>query len=309
MQRRTFIRQSAQVVGAGLLPSISLAGEPGKPGKIRFVFLSDIHVKPGAIPEAGMAKAFHHVQSLKKAVDFIVNGGDCIMDSLEADKASTQTQWDLYHSILKKENSLQVYHCIGNHDVWGWMLKPERPESDRLYGKQWAVEALEMPRRYYSFTKNKWHFIVLDSTQLNPAGGYIAYIDNEQLDWLKQELAANTDKHVCIISHIPILSICAGLFFDRNEENGDLRILRNLMHSDFFVLKKLFLQYPNIRLCLSGHIHLQDEVDYLGIKYYCNGAISGNWWKGPFREFDPAYAVFELYDDGRSAREIVNYGA
>ena len=32
--------------------------------------------------------------------------------------------------------------------------------------------------------------------------------------------------------------------------------------------------------------------------------------EGSVREFDPAYAVFELYDDGRSARDpIVNYGA
>lgn len=309
MKRSTFIRQTAQVIGAGMLPGISLAGETPKPGKIRFAFLSDIHVKPGAVPEEGMAKALHHVQSLRPGVDFIVNGGDSIMDSLEADKASTQTQWDLYNSILKKENSLSVYHCIGNHDVWGWMLKQNRPETDPLYGKQWAVETLAMPKRYYSFGRRNWHFIVLDSTQLNPAGGYIAYIDAEQLDWLKGELAAHTDKHICIISHIPILSICAGLFFDKNEENGDLKILRNLMHSDFFVLKKLFLQYPNIRLCLSGHIHLQDEVDYLGIKYYCNGAISGNWWKGKFREFDPAYAVVELFDDGRSSRQIINYGA
>ena len=79
------------------------------------------------------------------------------------------------------------------------------------------------------------------------------------------------------------------------------------MHSDFLDLKKLFAKYPNIKVCLSGHIHLQDEVDYLGIKYYCNGAISGNWWKGAFQEFNPAYAVIELFDDGTSKRTITEY--
>jgi hypothetical protein len=54
--------------------------------------------------------------------------------------------------------------------------------------KQWVVETLEMPKRYYSFTKNKWHFIVLDSTQLNPEGGYIAYIDPEQLTGCNKNL-------------------------------------------------------------------------------------------------------------------------
>lgn len=307
MKRSTFLQNTAAAIGCTLLPTINFVNENEKPGKIRFAFLTDIHVKPDAIAEAGMAKAFQHAQSFKPQVDFIINGGDSIMDSLEADKQKTQTQWDLFHSILQKENSLPIYHCIGNHDVWGWFIKNDKPEADNLYGKQWAVETLQLIKRYYSFTKGKWHFIVLDSTQLNPAGGYIAYIDPEQLDWLKLELEKTKDKFICIVSHIPILSICSGLFFDKTETNGDLKIQRNLMHTDFISLKKIFLKYPNIKVCLSGHIHLQDEVDYLGIKYYCNGAVSGNWWKGSFQEFAPAYAVFELLNDGTSFRKMVEY--
>jgi len=308
MKRKSFLQTSAAVIGSTFLPSLSFASDSeNKKQPLRFVFISDIHVKPGAIPEAGMAKALNHIQQHQK-VDFIINGGDCIMDSLEADKTKTQTQWDLYKSILKKNNSLPVYHTIGNHDVWGWFIKQDRPEADKLYGKVWAVETLEMKKRFYSFSQGKWHFIVLDSTQLNPAGGYIGKIDEEQMAWLQSELAAvPADKFICIVSHIPILSICAGLFFDKNEANGDLKIQRNLMHSDFLTLKKIFVKYPNIKVCLSGHIHLQDEVDYLGIKYYCNGAISGNWWSGAFQEFDPAYAVIELFDDGSSKRTMTKY--
>jgi 3',5'-cyclic-AMP phosphodiesterase len=307
MKRKDFIQNTAAVIGGSMLPSISFAKENEKHGKIRFAYLTDTHVKPDAIAEAGMAKAFHHAQSLKPEVDFIINGGDSIMDSLEADKQKTQTQWDLFHSILKNENSLPIYHCIGNHDVWGWFIKNDKPDADKLYGKQWVAQTLQLPKRYYSFSRDKWHFIILDSTQLNPAGGYIAYIDPEQLDWLQQELEQTKDKFICIVSHIPILSICAGLFLEKTEANGDLRILRNLMHTDFLSLKKIFLKYPNIKICLSGHIHLQDELDYLGIKYYCNGAVSGNWWKGSFQEFAPAYAVIDLYNDGTSARRMIEY--
>ena len=165
-----------------------------------------------------------------------------------------------------------------------------------------------MKYRYYSFSKDKWHFIVLDSTQLNPAGGYIGKIDEEQLAWLQTELASvPKENFICIVSHIPILSICAGLFFDKTEANGDLKIQRNLMHSDFLSLKKIFNNYPNIKACISGHIHLQDELNYLGIKYYCNGAVSGNWWKGSFQEFAPAYAMLEFYTDGTSKRYMQNY--
>lgn len=306
MKRKVFLQTSAAVIGSSLLPSLSFAGE-AKKKPVRFAHLTDIHVKPGSIPETGMAKAFQHVQQLKTKVDFIINGGDAIMDALEADKAKTQTQWDLFKSILQKENSLPIYHTIGNHDVWGWFIKGEKPDKDRLYGKQWVQDILEM-KRYYSFAKGNWHIIVLDSTQLNPAGGYIGKLDESQLEWLQQELATvSVDKFICIVSHIPVLSICSGLFFDKTETNGDLLIKRNLMHTDFLALKKIFVKYPKIRVCISGHIHLQDEVEYLGIKYYCNGAVSGNWWKGSFQEFAPAYAVMELHEDGTSKRTMIKY--
>lgn len=306
MNRSTFLRSSALLMGSGILSSASTIERVAE-NPIRFAHLSDIHVKPGIDPERGMAKAFRHVQSLKNPVSFIINGGDAIMDALEADKQKTQQQWGVFNQILKAENSLPIYHTIGNHDVWGWFNK-EINKDEPLYGKIWAQEELGLKERYYSFTKDKWHFIVLDSTQLNPAGGYIARIDEPQLAWLEAELEkVPSSQFICIVSHIPILSICAGLFFNKNEANGDLKIQRNLMHSDFFQLKQLFLKHPNIKVCIGGHIHLQDELEYLGVKYYCNGAVSGGWWKGPYQEFEPAYAVMELFDDGLSKRTMVNY--
>ena len=71
--------------------------------------------------------------------------------------------------------------------------------------------------------------------------------------------------------------------------------------------KNLFYQYKNVKLCLSGHIHLQDEVEYLGVKYLCNGAVSGNWWEGNYQEFPPAYAVVDLYEDGSVQSEYKPY--
>ena len=309
MNRKSFIKNvSAAVTGAGLLP-LQAESSIAKKKSIRFAHLTDIHVKQGDIPETGMARAFHHVQSLSPKVEFIINGGDAIWDALEADKQKTQQQFQLYKTIRHKENSLPVHHCIGNHDVWGWFVKNDDTiKQDNLYGKHWAVEEFGIPARHYSFTKGKWKFIVLDSTQLNAAGGYIGKLDEDQFYWLEAELKSTpASQFICMVSHIPILSICAGLFFDKNEPNGDFKIQRNLMHSDFLQIKKLFIQYPNIRACISGHIHLQDELTYLGIKYYCNGAVSGNWWKGTFQEFAPAYAVMELFDDGSSKRTFYNY--
>ncbi|MES2416745.1 MAG: metallophosphoesterase [Bacteroidota bacterium] len=307
MKRTDFIKSGLLAAGLAVLPDTILANDKPAKRSFRFAFMSDIHVKPGEVPERGMLKAIQHIQNLKPEVDFIINGGDSIMDALAATKESTQKQWALYHEVMRKANKLPVYSTIGNHDVYGW-FKKESDGTESLYGKDWAVKELKMPARYYRFEKGKWDFIVLDSTQLNPLGGYIGKIDEAQMEWLEEQLSMlNKDRFVAIISHIPILSICAGLFFNKTEANGDLMIKRNLMHSDFLTLKTLFNQHPNIKTCLSGHVHLQDEVHYHGVKYYCNGAICGNWWSGAFQEFDPAYAVFEFFDDGSCSREMINY--
>ncbi len=169
MKRKEFLRSGLAAAGISMLPGALTAQSSSAKKSFRFAFISDIHVKPGAIPEAGMSKAIKHVQNLEPKADFIINGGDCIMDALEATKESVQKQWDLYHSIMASTNKLMVYPCIGNHDVYGWFQKAP-DTTDLLYGKNWALKELKMTERYYHFKKGKWNFVVLDSTQNNPAG-------------------------------------------------------------------------------------------------------------------------------------------
>ena len=306
MERKSFIINTAAAFGAGLLP-FTTNKIVSKKIEFTVAFMSDVHVFPGEIPEKGLAKALVHINDNQHKIDFIINGGDAIMDSLKADKEYTALQWNLYKTILKNNNNLPIHHTIGNHDIWGWFL-PEPPVADPLYAKNWVVDTLKMPNRFYSFSHKNWKFIILDSTQQNPAGGYIARLDKEQMEWLTGELKSTPENEfICIVSHIPLLSICAGLYFNKTEENGDLKIQRNLMHTDFLELQKLFSNHKNIKACFSGHIHMQDEIHYFGIPYYCNGAICGNWWKGAFNNFEPAYARFDFSKDGVVKRTIVNY--
>jgi 3',5'-cyclic AMP phosphodiesterase CpdA len=306
MKRRNFIGNlSALSLATTLTSSPVLASSAKRKRVMKVAWMSDIHVKPTEAAETGMRKAIKHLQGSKP--DFVINGGDSIMDAMAADKAKTQAQWDVWHRIMNEENKLPVYHCIGNHDAWGWQVKDESVKSDPLYDKAWVVKEHSMSNRYYSFTKDKWHFIVLDSAQENN-GGYIARIDETQFAWLENELKITpADKHICIVSHIPIISFCSAMFFEKNEANGDFKISRALLHVDNRRIKALFKQYANIKVCLSGHIHLQDEVEYNGIKYYCNGAVSGNWWSGAFQEFAPAYALFDFYNDGTVERQMIEY--
>jgi len=272
---------------------------------LRLAHLTDVHVQPEQDAPVGMARALQHAQNLADKPEVIFNGGDAIMDSLKADKARTRTQWQVWHSVLRNECSLPLEHCIGNHDVWGWKLK-EKVDQDKLYGKQWALEEFGLSTRYRSFDRAGWHFIVLDSTHHVPES-YVAKLDEAQFEWLQEDLRRTPPAApICVLSHIPIICFCS--FFDGdNEKEGDWKVPGAWMHLDARRLKDLFHQHGNVKLCLSGHIHLQDEVEYLGVKYLCNGAVSGNWWEGDYQEFPPAYVVVDLFDDGSSESQYIPY--
>lgn len=307
MNRRKFLQQSSLSAAVLSIAPTTFAA-PKKKGIFRVGFLTDVHVKPTDTAEQGMRNAYRHINALRPSVDFIVNGGDAIMDALNAPKEKVQKQWDVWNRVLQAENRLPIHHCIGNHDAWGWQMSDPEVKNDPLYDKQWVLQQHKMPGRFYSFKHKGWKFVVLDSAQENN-GGYIARIDETQFAWLENELK-NTDaqQHICIISHIPIVSFVSAVFSDKNEANGDWRISRALLHVDSRRLTNLFKEHANIRCCLSGHIHMQDAVEYKNIQYYCNGAVSGNWWGGAFHDFDPAYAVFDFAADGSVKREMITYG-
>ena len=126
---------------------------------------------------------------------------------------------------------------------------------------------------------------------------------------IARDLAAVSPKvPVCILSHIPILSAC--VFFDNDlESTGSWVIPGAWTHIDARRLKDLFRRHPNVKVCLSGHVHLADDVTYLGVRYLCNGAVSGGWWKGDYQEFAPAYAVVDFFEDGTVENRLIRYRA
>jgi 3',5'-cyclic AMP phosphodiesterase CpdA len=269
---------------------------------LRIAHITDIHVKPGLRAPKGLARCFHHIQSLPDKVDLILNGGDSIMDALSRDKSTVTKQWNVWDSVLKNECGIPMENCIGNHDVWGAGQK-----NDLLYGKKWALDTLALDKPYRSFDKAGWHFIILDSVHPREEGWYTARLDDEQIDWLKSDLkGVHKDTPVLVLSHIPILSAAA--FFDGdNEKSGNWQIPGSWVHIDARKIIDLFYKHGNVKVCLSGHLHLLDKVEYNGITFLCNGAVSGNWWNGSYLQTHPGYALVNLYDDGSFDNEYVRY--
>lgn len=284
-----------------------LLSRPGRTRVLRLAHLTDTHVQPERAAHEGFAACLRHVQSQDPAPDLIIAGGDNVMDVMGRDAERGRVQLELWRKVLKQECSLPVEHVIGNHDVWGWNKAKSKTIGDEdLWGKKWALDAYGLPGKYRAFERAGWKFIVLDST-FPKDDGYTARLDDEQFAWLSAELD-RTEKAtpVLVASHIPIFCACA--FFDgENEKTGDWVVPGSWMHIDARRIKDLFLKHPNVRLCLSGHIHLVDRVEYLGVTYLCNGAVSGGWWKGANQECNPGYGLVDLYDDGTFENRYVEF--
>jgi hypothetical protein len=275
--------------------------KPDKP--LRIAHLSDMHVEPDPTEgprrrsDLGFTRALEAAQALTPAVDLIITGGDHIMDALERDERSSLEQWDTYLEVLNKYCRLPVYPVIGNHDIFGWM-NPTIPTDHPLYGKQMPLERLGMVSPYYSFDRGGWHFIVLDNSQLG-GRGYYGAVDPPQLDWLKNDLRqTGKTTPICVLTHIPILSVCAQQFFQPGAGITFWEIPDVFVMKDSRSLTDLFTGY-NIRLCLAAHIHMRDRIEFQGITYITTGAIAANWWKGPFNNVPEGFGLIDFYPDGR----------
>lgn len=272
---------------------------------LRFAHLTDIHVQPERKAGEGMARAIEHAQ--EQSIDLIVTGGDQVMDCLGAGKERVQAQWDIWKRVMADSTSVPVEHCIGNHDIWGWTTESVS-ESEPMYGKTWAMDAMELSKPYRSFDRAGWHWIVLDSSDRN-GRGYIARLDADQFEWLADDLAKTPkETPVIVVSHEPILAMCTFLDGDNEKSGQNWQVPGAWMHIDARKIKDLFRKHPNVKLAISGHIHLVDRVDYLGVTYLCNGAVSGGWWGGNYQEFGPGYAVIDLFDDGSFGHEFIEFG-
>jgi hypothetical protein len=280
---------------------------------LRIAHMTDFHVQPEGISADGMVRALRHVQSQADPPNIIFNTGDSIMDSMWVERHKAEQQWDFYNSILAAENRIPVVHAIGNHDVWGWGLSDPSLLNDPMYGKELAIARLGLPYRYYSFDYAGWHFIVLDSTHLtSPAASppFLGRLDEEQYEWFLSDVNAvsmTTNAPICILSHIPIMAGCGVFSVANAEATGSWVVPGNMVHIDARRFRDYFVQSPRIRLCLSGHTHQYESLEYLGVRYITGGAVSGGWWNGIYMNFPPAYVMVNLYDDGSSDSEFVPY--
>lgn len=317
--RRSFLKHAAAAsIGAALAPdsaqAMQQAGAPtdGRtgPAAFRFVHLTDIHVMPELRGADGMAAALKAVEALKPRPDFILTGGDLVFDATEVDAARARSLFELFKKLLADHTSLPVYHTLGNRDLFGWLTPGVTPKTAG-YGRGLFMEYLGLSQTHYSFDHKGWRFFVLDNVQARVEGSpypFSGSLDGPQREWLEQELQRKPAAMPSVIcEHIPCMTVTT--FHDANYRtpNGEWRFPSAVVCGDA-AEQLAIMRDRNVRLCLSGHIHQLDHIEYRGTHFICDGAVCAANWKGPKHGMPEGFGVIDLGADGSVRHEYRSYG-
>lgn len=274
-------------------------GEESEEG-FTFVFLTDVHLKP----ELGATKGFQMAIDAVNALDpdFVITGGDLVDDALYASFGRTDSLYTLYKEMAKGFN-MPVYNTMGNHDIFGFS-NPEVSRDHPEFGERMFEERIGKP--YYSFDHKGWHFIVIDGIEEGEGtwGDYVGMVDQQQLDWIKEDIAGiDNETPVVISTHIPLVSI-------RPQINNGPLYAEN--HSAIVINSTEVLapfREKNLKLVLQGHLHFLEELNLMNrVRFITGGAVCGSWWQTPDDAVLQEGFIMVTATDDDFSWEYIDYG-
>jgi hypothetical protein len=212
----------------------------------QFIIWADPQVKNAKDVQKMMNESVPDVQKFVAAAGAgaLLHGitvGDIVWDELQlfAD----------YDKAVEKMG-IPFFQCLGNHDMD--YNKGGDEASDDTFQQTYGPT-------YYSFNRGKAHYIVMDDVRyLGKDREYDGYISQNQLDWLKKDLAfVPKDDLIILCLHIPV-------------HNG----VKN--NTDLYPI----LEGRNVHI-MSGHTHYLNNVIKENIYEHNHGTVCGAWWTGP----------------------------
>lgn len=264
-----------------------------------FAFLTDIHLQPELNAVAGFQMAIDTINQINP--DFVLTGGDLIMDALNQTYGRADSLYKLYNEV-SGSLEMPVYNTVGNHEVYGWHRDEEGLEEHPEFGKKMFEE--KIGERFYSFDHKDWHFIVLDAIYRGENGHYMGKIDEEQIEWLKSDLQKVDSKTPIGISvHIPFITASTQLSRGSTVPNSEGIVITNSLD-----VLKLFMEH-NLRLVLQGHLHFLEDIYIQNqVHFITAGAVCGRWWNNK-PESLPQEGFLLLHLNGENVDwEYVDYG-
>lgn len=183
----------------GVLNSYALSSQireqtkPHKIGDFSFVQISDSHMgfnKP-ANPDV--------VSTFKTAVDKIIalpEQPDFILHTGDISHLSKPSEFDNVDQLLKATKK-EIFFVPGEHDVLN--------DNGAMFRERYAKNS--KGQGWYSFDKNKVHFIGLVNVMNLKAGG-LGTLGREQLEWLEDDVRhLKSSTPIVVFAHIPLWSV------------------------------------------------------------------------------------------------------
>jgi 3',5'-cyclic-AMP phosphodiesterase len=303
MKRRNFI--SGSIAGASGLMAASCATQQAVEGKkelFSFIHFSDVHVQPEKGATEGFLMAIEKMNSLKP--DFVIGGGDFVMDSLAVDEDRANLVYGIYTECIKNFEA-PLYNVMGNHEVFGITAPEKVSRNHPEWGKEMFKKRLGDGRTYRSFDHNGVHFLLLDSVGIEKkedgSFNYIGEIGAEQFAWLRTDLAAMAPgTPVIAVAHIPLITVYHQI------TNPTHQNARGTVITDGGEFYKLISEY-NFMGFLEGHIHVNELYQYKGAKIIDTAAVSGGWWNGSRDGHPEGFNLIHVYED-EITNEYMTYG-
>jgi 3',5'-cyclic AMP phosphodiesterase CpdA len=249
-----------------------------------FVFMTDIHLQPESRAIEGFEKAIDTVNKLNP--DFVITGGDLVMDVLGQGYERSDMLYNLYRKTTEKF-AMPVYNTMGNHEIFGIYdesgVNKDHPEyGEKMYEKR-------LGKRFYSFDHKGWHFMILDGIEDTKKSSYIGMVDSTQMQWIKDDLNDVPAKTPVAISvHIPFITAATQLESGSLEPNQN-----NIVVSNAKEVLDLYKGH-NLKLVLQGHLHFLEDIYANGIHFITGGAVSARWWSGQYHGLEEGFVIIRI---------------
>jgi 3',5'-cyclic-AMP phosphodiesterase len=266
-----------------IIVSLSLVGCSGrsKSEDFTFAFMTDIHLTQGRNAVPGFLQAINVINGLDP--DFVITGGDLIMDALGQRYSAADSLYNLYTETVKNL-TMPVYNTMGNHEIYGIYSESGADSLNPEYGERMFEKRIG--KSYYSFKHKGWKFIILNSIEDTRRNSYIGRIDDVQIAWIRKELRETDKKTPIVIStHIPFITANTQRYEGTTVATDSSSVIYNGKE-----VLDLFKGY-NLKLVLQGHLHTVEDIFIDGIHFITGGAVSAAWWTGPNKEFEEGFML------------------
>ncbi|NLX98349.1 MAG: hypothetical protein GXY83_19500 [Rhodopirellula sp.] len=268
---------------AGTFQQLCLRAEPRTVEEplYRFALLSDTHLASGRavwmntkLDGPAQEELAATLAALKRdGIAWAVIAGDMTDRGIRA-------QFESLGAVCRA-SGLPVYGCIGNHDSY---LASSRGDALELCSELFPAGSTD-----YVIDKPPLRLIVVDGAHWkSKSGQFMDHYDPadsggigmrpEQIRWLEQELARDTQTPTVVIGHFPMH--CRGGLSSCGYRLPDLSMTPAAMD--------VVQAAPNVVAVLCGHTHWNEHNPKDGIAHIVNPA---------FCEWPNAYRVFRVYKD------------